>query len=516
MNRFELAVFVTALTLAWSQPAYAIPAPVIAGLIAAYPVITAVLVIGGLYMMSKMQAKKQQQKRSLLVNKQSNNDPIPVVYGQKRIGGVRAFVDTTDGAGDTTGTNVLNICLTMCEGRTGQLKKVIFNDVIVWDHDDGGSYNGGSETDGYPLQGFKSPPDPNPDKHPNYGSKATIVYHPGHPDQVVDSMLSTSIGSEWSTNSRLRGIAYLAIKLTFDAEIFEGGVPTITAEFTGKQIQDVSAVSEGASSRTLAAGSADQNPVDVLYDILVDKIYGKGLDHSGSTYSAGQDIDLSSFQSARTYAASRYKINGHLDTDTKLYENINEVLDSFNGMLIYTNGKYRLKIRQNNESPVSGFVFDESNIIGDITVSLQDIKKRLNTMQSTYANKDLTPPSGDGYEGYNDDTVVVPETSDTARVAYLAADNDRVLESRIESNLITDSATLKTLLNHKLDNSRHGTIISFDSAHTAIQIEAGDIVAVTHPILDYDNKQFRVLQMGITPDNTINIVAVEYIASIEI
>ncbi len=515
MNRFELAVFVAALTVASSQPAYAIPAA--AAFLAAYPLLAAVLIIGGLYMMGKMQAKKNAgQQRSLLVNKQSNNDPIPVVYGQKRIGGVRAFVDTTDGAGDTTGTNFLNICLTMCEGRTGQLKKVVFNDVIVWDHDDGGSYNGGSETTGYPLQGYQTPPDPNPDKQPNYGSKATIVYHPGHPDQVVDSMLSTSIGSEWGTNARLRGIAYLAIKLEFDAEIFEGGVPTITAEFTGKQIQDVSGISEGDSSRTLAAGSVDQNPVDVLYDILVDKIYGKGLDHNGSTYSAGQDIDLSSFQSARSYAASRYKINGHLDTDTKLYENINEVLDAFNAYLIYTNGKYRLKIRQDNESPVSGFVFDESNIIGDINVSLQDIKKRLNTMQSTYANKDLTPPSGDGYEGYNDDTVVVPETSDTARVAYLATDNDRILESRIENNLISDSATLKTLLNHKLDDSRNGTMISFDAAHTSVQVEAGDIVAVTHPMLGFDAKTFRVLQMGITPDNTINIVAVEYIASIEI
>ncbi len=513
MNKFELVAFVTAVTLAWSHPAYAIPAA--AAFLAAYPLLTAVLVIGGLYMMGKMQAKKQQQQRSLLVNKQSNNDPIPVVYGQKRIGGVRAYINTSNGAGDTAGTEYLNVALTMCEGKTGALKKLIFNDKIIWDADDSSTagtltaISSDGDVNGFTLGNFLT-------TTPNFGSKVSAVYHNGSSTQVVDAMLSTSIGSDWSTNNRLRGIAYMALKIQFDAEIFEGGVPTVTAEFLGKQIQDVSAISQGDSSRTLAAGSADQNPVDVLYDMLVAPIYGKELDHNGSTYSAGQDIDLTSFQSARSYAASRYKINGHLDTDTKLYENINEVMDSFNAMLIYTNGKYRLKIRQSNETAVSGFVFDESNIVGDINVTLQDIKKRLNTMQSTYANKALTPPTGDGYEAYNDDTLVVPETTDSGRVAYLAADNDRILESRIQNNLISDSATLKTLLNHKLDDSRHGTMISFDAGHTAVQVEAGDIVAVTHPMLGFDNKAFRVLQLGITPEGTINIVAVEYIASIEI
>ena len=554
MNKLELGIFVTALTLAWSQPAHA--AQAVIAFAVANPFVAAVLIIGGLYMMNKAMKNKgmRQAQRSLLVNKQSNNDPIPVVYGRKRIGGVRVYVNTSNGSGDTSGTEYLNIALAHCEGKTGQLKKLIFNDVIIWDHDDGGTYNGGSETAGYPLQGFRS-------TTPNYGSKVTATYHPGHPDQTTDSVLSASIGSDWSTNNRLRGITYTALKIQFDAEIFEGGIPTITAEFEGKAIQDVSAITEGDTTRTLAAGTNDQNPVDVLYDYLVDDIYGKGLERNNGSYEAGYDIDLASFQSARTYASTRYKINGHLDTDAHLFENLQELLDAFNGLLIYSNGKYRLKIRQDNETPVSGIVFDESNIVGDVKVTLQDIKKRLNTMQATYANKDLTPPTGDGYEGYNEDTLVVPEnltagsfvtgqkyeivssgdtdfttigaansnvgtvftatgagtgTGQAVNVTYLTADKNKVLEQRTESNLITDSTTLKALLNHQLDDSRYGTVIEFEAGHTVIQVEAGDIVNVTHPQLGYDNKQFRVLQLGITPDNTINIVAVEYIASIEI
>lgn len=509
MNKLELGIFVAAITVAWSQPAYAVQAAI--AFAAANPILAAFLLVGGLYMVNKSMKNKgmRQAARSLLLNKQSNNDPIPVVYGRKRIGGVRVYVNTSDGAGDTSGTEYLNIALTHCEGKTGQLKKLIFNDVIIWDHDDGGTYNGGSETAGYPLQGFRS-------TTPNYGSKVTATYHPGHADQTTDSVLSASIGSDWSTNNRLRGIAYMALKIQFDAEIFEGGIPTITAEFEGKAIQDVSAITTGDTSRTLAAGTKDQNPVDVLYDYLVDDIYGKGLERNNGSYEAGYDIDLASFQSARTYASTRYKINGHLDTDAHLFENLQELLDAFNGMLIYTNGKYRLKIRQDNETPVSGLTFDESNIIGDISVTLQDIKKRLNTMQATYANKDLTPPTGDGYEGYNEDTLVVPESGDTTREAYLTTDKNKVLEKRTESNLITDSTTLKALLNHQLDDSRYGTVIEFEAGHTVIQVEAGDIINVTHPMLGYTNKKFRVLQLGITPDNTINIVAVEYIASIEI
>ncbi len=432
-------------------------------------------------------------ERGLLVNKQSNNDPIPVVYGRKRIGGVRAYVDSSNGAGDTSGTNNLNIALTMCEGQmSDSLKKVVFNDTVVWDSSSGGTLTG-STTGGFTLGGFKTT---------KYSGHVSMQYFPGHADQVTSTLLQGSIGAtDWTANHRLRGIAYLAVKLGFDGEAFEGGVPLITTEIGGKSIVDVRNTTD-FSSPTFAS-SEDQNPVDVLYDYLTNSIFGKGLAYT--------DIDTDSFKTVATYihnsGTPKYKINGSLDTARKIYENINEITNAFNGYLIYTGGKYSLKIRKPSESSV--FEFTTDNIIGNLEIALADVNSKLNKIQATFSNKDLTAEA-DVYSAFNDDIVVVENSS------YLTADNNKVLEQRIDQNLVTDETLVTTLLTHKLNASRVAISVQFEAAHTALQVEAGDIISITHAQAGFSSKLFRVLALTLTQENTIQIVAQEYDGSIEI
>ena len=60
----------------------------------------------------KAQKRAERQARAarsnVLINKQSNNDPVYVLYGKQRIGGTRVYVDTSDGAGDLSKTTKLN------------------------------------------------------------------------------------------------------------------------------------------------------------------------------------------------------------------------------------------------------------------------------------------------------------------------------------------------------------------------------------------------------------------------
>ena len=126
----------------------------------------------------------------------------------------------------------------------------------------------------------------------------------------------------------------------------------MTFTVKGKQIRNVSAL-PGAETYI---GGADENPVDVLYDYLTNTRYGKGLDHNSSgVYTAGLNIDLDSFKTARTQAAGYYKINGVLDTSTQLYDNIGEILESMNGLLVFQNGKYILKLQNRSEATVATF-----------------------------------------------------------------------------------------------------------------------------------------------------------------
>ena len=546
-----------------AEPAYAVSfiVSVATKAIATYGLtaVIAIGVIGFIAVKSIMKSFKKgakQQARNIMVNKQSNNDPIPVSYGQRRLGGVRVMVDTTQQNGSGGANEYLTMAITLCEGEMGQLKKVMFNDKIIWDHDDGGTYASGSDTTGYLLGGFLT-------TDPNFGSVSRIKYFVGHPDQTVDTdILQPNKGSsDWTNDHRLRGIAYLAVECKFDQGIFEGGVPTVTAEIAGKKITDTSTLLGSVSTTT----SADQNPVDVVYDYLTDTIYGMGIDPGL--------IDNQSFVDARDYASTRWKINGFLDTDAALFENLQDILNSFNGMLIFTGGEYRMRVKGQRRTPTQytyddakvAFTFDETNVIGDIVVKLTDVTKRLNRMQAGYANKDLT--SGDAYEGYNEDQLVVPSAqaantltannyydialvgdtdwqsidadytsgktyskgvrikknstagsgTGTATIANnLREDQDRVLESRIENDLITDSATLEKLLQYQIDQSRYGTIAEFNVAHTGVQVEPGDIIQLTHPMAGWTNKKFRVMQMVFDEDTSIKLVAQEYVEEIEV
>ena len=66
-------------------------------------------------------------RSNVLVNKQSNNDPIYVLYGKQRIGGTRIYVESSNGDGIITDkTTKLNLVIAMCEGEIGTVKTVYF------------------------------------------------------------------------------------------------------------------------------------------------------------------------------------------------------------------------------------------------------------------------------------------------------------------------------------------------------------------------------------------------------
>ena len=412
--------------------------------------------------------------RSVMVNKNSSNDPIPVVYGRRRVGGTRVFVGTSNGSGGS-GNNTLNMALVLCEGQMGNLKKLYFNDEVIFDGTltHGNSISGSNDVDGNKYEGTYE-----------------IQYFDGRDDQTVSSVLQGSIGSStWTNDHRLRGTAYLAIKLSFNADKYNGGVPLITAELNGKKVTST-------ADYTSVTSGADQNPVDVLYDYLTNTRFGKGLDGS-----ATGKIDRTTFTSVRSAIGSFYKINGNLDSDLPLYENIQEILDASNLMLIYTNGKYTLKARKQNET--AAYAFTQDDILDSMQVQMPDKQSKKNKITVTF------PDESSDYD-YNQNVKIVESSS------FLTADNNAVLEGRIEFNLVTNATLAENLATYKMNASRKTMVVQFEAPHVRLPVECGDIISITNADFGFSAKLFRVLQMELTPDNTINIIAQEYDSSIEL
>jgi hypothetical protein len=72
-----------------------------------------------------------------------------------------------------------------------------------------------------------------------YAGFVRIKKHLGAYDQTVDTDLQTDLGSGyWSNDHRLRGIAYLYLRLKVSQELFAGGIPEIYVMVKGRKVYD--------------------------------------------------------------------------------------------------------------------------------------------------------------------------------------------------------------------------------------------------------------------------------------
>ncbi len=492
------------------------------------------------YIDSQSQSARQQEARGQLVNKNSNSATIPVLYGQARIGGTRVFVDTVT-EGDRSKTNDLVMALVHCEGQTGPLDRLYFNDIIVWDRNNvatPGTING-RLLEGYiPETGpgcldhleyhtqsaceAAYPPCSNPTyttqstceaaseiwtplwgediKLNKYAGTINIEYMDGTDTQAVSSLLKTAITApRWTDDHTLSGVTYLGIKLNASAEAYQGGVPTITSVIAGKSIPNISQINKDDTTVPTHI-TIDSNPVDVLYDVLTSKMYGKNLewDVTHENYLAGKDIDIESFKTAWTDCDGTYTINGHINPDRSIFDNIKEILQTFNGMLLYSSGKYHLHVRKKNEESV--FSFDDYNIVSDISISPTDKKRLLNKVEFSYI---------DPLSKFEENTYIVENTD------YQDTDEE-VLSVRTTMFLTSNAEELETLGQYMIERSRNGTMISFTAPHTALKLSPGEIIDMSYGMAGWDKKLFRVETISITQENTIVLNASEYVSDIQI
>ena len=91
--------------------------------------------------------------------------------------------------------------------------------------------------------------------------------HLGTDDQTADTDLISESDSLWTTNHRLRGIAYIYARLKFSNDIFPNGIPTISAVIQGKKVYD--------PRTTTTAFSA--NSALCIRDYLTNTRYGLGV-----------------------------------------------------------------------------------------------------------------------------------------------------------------------------------------------------------------------------------------------
>ena len=411
----------------------------------------------------KAAKKAADDMAGLLINKESNIEPIPIIYGVRRVGGVRVFVSTRDASGGDP-NEFLYICLTLCEGEVHSITDIHLDDIPI--------------TDG------------------RYSGLYTVNVHTGADDQAYDSLL-TEANSGWTSNHRLRGVAYIAIKLKWDANTFSG-VPEITALVNGKKVYDPRSPS--------SAVAFSNNPALCIRDYLTNARYGKGLTSAKiddvAFSAAANDCDASVTYFSNGTTGKIFQCNAVLQTDDTLFANIQKMLMGCRGFLPYNQGIYSLKI---DKSASSVYAFTVDNLIGGISITGESKENKFNRVNVKFANPLLD---------YQPDTATYPDARSAEESAYLAADNGTLLVSDMDLPTCTNYYIARDLARVILRRSRNALRASIQATSEALQVSVGDVVTVNHPTPSWGNKPFQVEEITLNYDGTCNLTLLEYDSSI--
>ena len=431
-------------------------------------VITAGVFVAGTKLLGKFMAPDSpnmgQQGLSIRDNSPSNTAPIPVVYGRRQIGGTRVFLTTTG-----TDNKYLHLVLAVCEGEVSQLHQVYVNDVQLYNTDGtiNTKFRGGDDNRAY----------------------IKVNFHTGADDQVADSDLVSST-SLWDSTCTLSGIAYAYIRLEYDSDIWGSGFPIINFDISGKKIRDIRNTADDANGLLRFSN----NPALCIRDYLTNTRYGRSITAS--------EIDDTSFITAANYCDEsvtinntsqlRYGCNGVVNTNSTSMNNLTQLLTSCRGFLIYTGGKYKIKLDKIDSST---FAFDEDNMIGDVTLSVGSKSTLWNRCKAGFFNKD---------KEWANDYAIQDSTS------YRTADNSLLLEGTIELPFTSDANTASMIARQSMNQSRESLMVTFRSTIDSLQVECGDVVTVTSTSMGWSSKKFRVLEISLDYIDEITFVAKEY------
>ena len=83
--------------------------------------------------------------------------------------------------------------------------------------------------------------------------------------------------------------------------------------------------------------------------------------------------------------------------------------------------------------------------------------------------------------------------------------------------MITDSTLVTDLITQTVDISRNEQTVQFEAAHTALLLKSGDIIEIISEELGWgpaespaNRKYFRVQELTLTEENTVEITATTY------
>jgi len=305
-----------------------------------------------------------------------------------------------------------------------------------------------------------------------------IKQHLGSDAQQADLDLRTEV-PQWTSAHRLQGIAYLYVRLKYDADAFPSGIPNISAEIKGKKILDFRNGSTAFSS----------NPALCLHDYLTDTRFGLGvpsaqIDTTSFTTVANicdEDISL-----AGGGTENRYESHGIIYSNIQPMQAIDEILGSMLGVLSYSNGKFHLA---GGKFVSPTITLDEDDFRGGISIQTKQSRRNLfNTVKGIF-----TSPSSNWQP--TDYPMITSST-------FVSEDNEETIFGNVDLPFTTSPTMAQRIAKVVLFKNRQQMVLQAPMKLSAFKLQVGDTVTINNTRLGFSSKIFQVADWTFVSDET--------------
>jgi predicted nucleic acid-binding Zn-ribbon protein len=412
----------------------------------------------------------------------STTEPQKIIYGEALVSGPISFIGLSG-----TDNSDLYQTIVLAGHELNDITDIHMDDVVITDS----QINGGSDAGGNVTAGKFGPK--------NSSTICVIKKHLGEASQTADVLL-TGPFANYTSAHRGDGIAYLAMKWVLNedsAETWEKFAPSnVKALVQGKSIYDprlefAAVGTRGQDTTNASYITYSTNPALCVVDYLTDTYLGMGVSVSkidwDSVTTAADGCDVS--VSVPNGTESRFTCNGVVFATDSHQKNINKILSSMNGSLVYSNGKYILHAGI-YEAPTE--TLTEDDLIGAISIRTSlERSDRFNTIKGLFIDPSQNHKSSEFPKVQLADAVT--------------RDNNEILEKEVQYPMTNSSYMAQRLSNKLIQLSDQQKVVTFPANLSALRITAGDRVQVTVEELNWSNKVFQCAGWTFSEDGGVNL-----------
>lgn len=425
-----------------------------------------------------------------------------ILYGEGITSGVLAYINTTG-----TKNEYIDFVIVLAGHQITEISDVYFDaNKIPFAAINSGAAAGGSvgtyTQDGKP--GKYQPRDIEGISVPN----AYIYKYLGTDTQAASSVLASAYQEEWSSNHRLLGCAYVHVRLRRDSDAYANGAPNnFRFGYKGAKVYDprLDSTNGGAGAHRVDVPSTWAHSANAAL-CTADYLIGGAITNSASRVNmrgfgaAPADVDwptviatanicdeLVTVPVAATQA--RYRCDGVLSMSEATSENLELLLTSMMGQLVYSSGLYRM---------FAG-VYDAPAL----TLNETDLASGLSFITGTSRGERFNAVRGTRWDRVNGTEVEFLPRTDPA---YEADDGGRRLYRDIQLPFTDDEYRAQRIAQLILRRSREQQTLVWRGNLGCLRVGVWETVAVTVAELGISNKTFRCLSRTVSSEDAGHVV----------